>query len=818
MYIYEHKFVSSVQIAKRTNHESRKGGEDAATLNKYREVKGLGRYSNVLCNDVLCGSGKDTSFVTQRGKLASDHMENVVDGDDDGDGDGDDDDDDDGDLEEVDKEDGSIGDLSTDAGDEEEEYDDDNEDNSVNSNREEKAEEGEDYAEGNGEGERMKKHLKFENVEKLINEKKDETKKKFKRYNFGDGEAADSNENSPGRSNASNSEDGHNEESVLNNEHVMRDGMTVFPGLYFVGIGYNLIFGNPLGEPDSLTDPGYRAQIYILNWEISNRGIANDLATLQPLNAWIRKENACSRAESINECSSVSDYTKNLAIEASVSGSYMGLGAFSASSGYNKFLNEISKRTSKTYLVKSNCVKEKTIAYMNAVDDLPRDFTGLDKDSECTSDTYEQKKATDDCKDVHSWMQFFQTYGTHIITEAQLGGKITKIIKVSNSSVSKMQKEGVSVKATIKAQFGFASVGGSTGVSSDSASKNNDESYDMSEQLVVIGGNPIKDVTKEENLYEWSKSVTKNPMPINIKLIPISSSFESEELKNSYEKALHYYTRVYGSSPHDTMQKDEKDILTVLTQSSTITKSGPPPVSAECPHGQVVLFGWVLRQNFWDDTSKQKGYDIEICESGLSSCTSKQGNTHTYDISYIFVECGAQAMPFSEQVVSVSQTTYNTIKCPNDYSIVFGFGVSTSSGKSKSALYTYVTPCRPGMKSCSLNMNNQDDKSFMYIVCVDGTIWSGLNMITMVAKDDFHSAVNRSKQYNDGELALECPSEGTVLTGFYGETHTSSPYVNAPFGKCSKSLKSCSVHGSGQAIGHQNYRSLILALLCKNGG
>ncbi|SBT31124.1 sporozoite micronemal protein essential for cell traversal, putative [Plasmodium ovale wallikeri] len=583
MYIYEHKFVSSVQIAKRTNHESRKGGEDAATLNKYREVKGLGRYSNVLCNDVLCGSGKDTSFVTQRGKLASDHMENVVDGDDDGDGDGDDDDDDDGDLEEVDKEDGSIGDLSTDAGDEEEEYDDDNEDNSVNSNREEKAEEGEDYAEGNGEGERMKKHLKFENVEKLINEKKDETKKKFKRYNFGDGEAADSNENSPGRSNASNSEDGHNEESVLNNEHVMRDGMTVFPGLYFVGIGYNLIFGNPLGEPDSLTDPGYRAQIYILNWEISNRGIANDLATLQPLNAWIRKENACSRAESINECSSVSDYTKNLAIEASVSGSYMGLGAFSASSGYNKFLNEISKRTSKTYLVKSNCVKytiglppyvpwEKTIAYMNAVDDLPRDFTGLDKDSECTSDTYEQKKATDDCKDVHSWMQFFQTYGTHIITEAQLGGKITKIIKVSNSSVSKMQKEGVSVKATIKAQFGFASVGGSTGVSSDSASKNNDESYDMSEQLVVIGGNPIKDVTKEENLYEWSKSVTKNPMPINIKLIPISSSFESEELKNSYEKALHYYTRVYGSSPHDTMQKDEKDILTVVIETSEYTQ------------------------------------------------------------------------------------------------------------------------------------------------------------------------------------------------------------------------------------------------------
>lgn len=75
--------------------------------------------------------------------------------------------------------------------------------------------------------------------------------------------------------------------------------MAVFPGLYFVGIGYDILFGNPLGETDSLSDPGYRAQIYLLNWEFSNHGIANDLHTLQPINAWIRKENACSRVESV---------------------------------------------------------------------------------------------------------------------------------------------------------------------------------------------------------------------------------------------------------------------------------------------------------------------------------------------------------------------------------------------------------------------------------------------------------------------------------------------------------------------------------------
>lgn len=58
---------------------------------------------------------------------------------------------------------------------------------------------------------------------------------------------------------------------------------------------------------------------------------------------------------------------------------------------------------------------------MNAVGILPKEFTGLNEDSECAPDVYEQKKMTKQCKNVHQWIQFFKTYGTHIIVEAQLG-------------------------------------------------------------------------------------------------------------------------------------------------------------------------------------------------------------------------------------------------------------------------------------------------------------------------------------------------------------------------------------------------------------
>ncbi|SBT86235.1 perforin-like protein 1 [Plasmodium malariae] len=817
LYICHRGYVKSTRIT-RSKYHNYKGNEKIA-FNENGKLRNIEKHASILCNAVSCNNTNDISFVNQKKNMGKEDEDLV-------------------DLYEDDEVSTSAGDSSSDEAylsDSEEEENDDNQDENENgylSNM--------NNQDLNNEDKGIKKHFKIEKNEEHINENKKKAEENFKRYKFNDENKSETERKLKRKDNIfhkytdndnnnddedDNKEDNKNEGNILNNKGIVKDKMNVFPGLYFVGIGYDLLFGNPLGEPDSLTDPGYRAQIYLLNWELSNRGVANDLNTLQPLNGWIRKENACSRAEMIKECSSISDYTSNLSSEASASGGYMTFASFSASVGYKKFLSEVSKRTSKTYYVKSNCIKytiglppyvpwEKTEAYINAVEGLPLDFNGLEKDTECGSDVYEQNKTLDVCKNIFPWIQFFKTYGTHLIYEAQLGGKITKIINVSNSSVKKMKKDGVSVKAEIQAQFGFGSAGGSTNVSSDSSSSNNDESYEMSEQMVVIGGNPIKDVTKEENLFEWSKTVSENPMPISIKLFPLSFTFDSDELKRDYEKALLYYSRLYGFSPHDTMQKDEKDITKILITSSTVTKSGPPPISAECPHDMIVLFGYILKQNFWNNTGKLRGYDIELCESGLSSCTSKQGNSNKYDISYLYMECGSQVLPFSDQVVSVSDSTFNTVKCPNDYTIIFGFGFAASSGRNDSAQKTYVTPCRPGMKSCSLNMSKENDKSYMYLVCLDGTIWSGINTLTLVAKDDFHSAVNKSKKFNDGHLDLECPSEGKILTGFYGESHTSSPYVSAPFGKCSKSLKSCSVHGSGQGIGFQNYRTLFVILLC----
>ncbi|VWU51259.1 sporozoite micronemal protein essential for cell traversal, putative [Hepatocystis sp. ex Piliocolobus tephrosceles] len=670
---------------------------------------------------------------------------------------------------------------------------------------------------------KFEKKVKFDSSEKSLNEEKKKKIDNMKEYDFSKQEEAEREETKTPKEDID-----YDYNMETDPEIYEQDKMVVFPGLHYIGIGYDLLFGNPLGELNSLTDPGYRAQIYLLNWELSERGISNDLKHLQPINGWIRKENACSRAESINECSSISNYSKNLSADVSVSGNYAVFASFSASSGFKNFLEEQKKRTSKTYLVKSKCVKytiglpkyapwEKTFAFSNAIKGLPVKFTGLEKDSECTSDVYEQKQQEKECVNVRTWMEFFRDYGTHIIVEAQLGGKITKVIKVSKSSIDKIKKNGLHVKAEIQAQFGFGSAGGGTNVQDHTSSNSDEESYDMSEQLIVIGGNPIKDVTKEENLFEWSKSVALNPMPVSIKLIPMSDVFHSNELKDSYKDAYTYYTRLYGNSPHDTMQKDDKNINKILNLSTTVTNMGAPPLSTECPTGQVVLFGFTIKQNYWDNTHNLKEYHIEICEAGLNNCVSKQGATNTYDVAFSYIECGEQPLPFLEQVVTDSSEIYNVGKCTNDYSILFGFGFSASSGHRDSALHTHVVSCRPGLKSCSFNMKNVDVKSYIYMACVDATVWTGLNNLSIVAKDDSHAPVNRHKPFNDGTVIVNCPEKGTILGGFYGESNTSSPRVEATFGKCIKGEVSCSGNGSGHAMGGlYNYKSLFAVALCTN--
>ncbi|EEH59256.1 uncharacterized protein MICPUCDRAFT_11783, partial [Micromonas pusilla CCMP1545] len=71
-------------------------------------------------------------------------------------------------------------------------------------------------------------------------------------------------------------------------------------GIDFLGIGYDLLNGNPHGDVDTPIDPGFRAPVVSLTYceGDDTQCATRDLRDLQPIEGWDLPEFACTQAES----------------------------------------------------------------------------------------------------------------------------------------------------------------------------------------------------------------------------------------------------------------------------------------------------------------------------------------------------------------------------------------------------------------------------------------------------------------------------------------------------------------------------------------
>ena len=69
--------------------------------------------------------------------------------------------------------------------------------------------------------------------------------------------------------------------------------------LGYLGSGYNLIRGNPLGDDHTPGDPGFRAPCIAFEWGHDKEGISADLTTLQPKGGYVRSYVSCQSAETV---------------------------------------------------------------------------------------------------------------------------------------------------------------------------------------------------------------------------------------------------------------------------------------------------------------------------------------------------------------------------------------------------------------------------------------------------------------------------------------------------------------------------------------
>jgi hypothetical protein len=379
----------------------------------------------------------------------------------------------------------------------------------------------------------------------------------------------------------------------MKGDFTMRDGLPElegFPGSEYLGMGYDLIEGNPEGDPLLQMDPGFREPAVSVEWDAD-----------QPIGGYAVGEVSCYQNDEAVETSSASDYQQELEeqvdVEASVAGEagiYAGEASFSASRGSESFKNDVAETTSSRFSVTSFCVQHKVAYSANTdwsahkfVDRAEEDvkelkpIVGLAKDTNEICDELNANNLVASCSDpevdydskcktkceVAKWMNFFTVYGTHFLSTVHLGGKRITEVVMDSETVTEIESTGVTaataVAASASVDGGIASGEASGSVSGSSAASEAlslmQGSSSVKTSTKIFGGSPPED-SGAGGFAEWAATVPENPMPVRYSLV---SNYKLMRGKGSFKQAdfdealLAYITHAQEKSKYRISQAKE---------------------------------------------------------------------------------------------------------------------------------------------------------------------------------------------------------------------------------------------------------------------
>ncbi|GIX65767.1 MAC/perforin domain containing protein [Babesia caballi] len=516
-------------------------------------------------------------------------------------------------------------------------------------------------------------------------------------------------------------------------EPVNTENSKLNPGLAaamrYLGSGYDIVFGNPLGDPVIMVDPGYRNPVLKLDWSEDYHN--HDGANLkEPRGGWIRPEMSCRQAESVEHVNSIDDYKKELSVDAKLSVDMPFYFSFSASSGYKNFVKTMSANTMKNYIIKTYCLRyvagvqdfkniEVQPSFKTDVDDLPDKFD----EEKCKMEVYKYNDEDEKCADsVRPWMRFFQKYGTHYTTVIHLGGKVTHQIQMAKTDVASLQKEGFNIDLFIKSKAGVPFVSGETGVSTNNSTQSSSkmQNYNTEKLIIVIGGDTPTDGAEKESMAEWTRSLYRKPMPIKVNLDSLKTLIQDPKKKQIFEVALKYYSEVYGISPDEmyaAFEGREKGVALMTQRGRAVFYYGRQGGSAVCPDKKVIIMGYALvitrvKNTAFSDWSFHPS--LTPCPVGQEKCVVN--NPPPASEVRIWILCAETPIPLLIQEVATTEGSPATAACPKDYAIAYGFGLSIPKGLN--VAFNDLYACRTGQQSCTHSSPNTK-RNTVWIACVE---------------------------------------------------------------------------------------------------
>ncbi|ANQ11197.1 Uncharacterized protein PCOAH_00055250 [Plasmodium coatneyi] len=606
--------------------------------------------------------------------------------------------------------------------------------------------------------------------------------------------------------------------------------------LKYLGLGYDIIMGNPEGDPTINVDPGFRGPVLQINIEemrvnkdisgnsngttssygsgIHGGGPPYGESTLMEdytieehkpkLTPWVIPEHSCSQSKNVEEIQNLEQYKMELLSDVKVSTPSIFPYSFSASAEYKNAIKKLKVQNNVIFMMKIYCLRyytgiptttswRFTDNFRNALKKLPPTFDGLKEDSQCSYEYYINKIHTPQCEEnVNKWMMFFRLHGTHVAHEIYLGGKIIIKMNMEKDQYNKLKDNNISIKTFFNLYFHKMGLSGAYSKQTQKLVKK----FRTSKDISILGGNPGLNIENSTFFEKWVNSINKNSMPIRTKLLPFSFFMDDPNMIQAYKDALTFYGLTYGVQIFD-HEKYSHVVLSIgeyLEKCTQKLYAGPPPGLLTCPLGSSLLMGFSLNLDFYKNKDLSSTNGIASCEQMKESC-SGNGFGKKYSDIRIWGLCSEKPMDFITQVVQQGESPKITASCPGNLVILFGFALMKGKGSS-SANKVDIYPCRTGQTTCSAVLQDSKIKqSMIYIACVDKST-NGLENIQTYSKVKNMGYVNSDQDENDTSLSFTCPKNSSLVFGFSLEFHTNFSRTRNNFTDCSKASNTCQIRGT----------------------
>jgi hypothetical protein len=403
--------------------------------------------------------------------------------------------------------------------------------------------------------------------------------------------------------------------------------MQPYPAIDYLGVGYDMLHGNPAGDEKFMIDPGFRQPIRQMDYQAG--WLTRDGQYKVPKGAYAWPLKSCQRSTEFEDIASAESYASSLAVDAAVEASYKGAGfgaAFSASAGFKKTKNEDTQTSDYRFSSKSYCNKyfagwlrkvpeagdltpQFARSAVQAIESLPKSDASLSSMSSADAKAHvfgllDVSSQTAKAREV--WFELFRVYGTHFVTQLTLGGKMIYTKFVSKEAVAEAAGLDANADLSVAGKYGGFKAAAKISMAYARQDSSQDSSEASKERVTIMGGVPSGDATSVEGFAAWADSVTLNPMPVKYQMAPLSELAMSVALSDGAydddDKQVHVDADCSGHTGEAKKVECEAAAATAAAARATELKEREAAMRAKAP--QTASLFAIAYEYFLDDLSR----------------------------------------------------------------------------------------------------------------------------------------------------------------------------------------------------------------------